>query len=253
MLYLLVLLFVTLCSATDTNSSSKPRHSKLPSFCNGGQSGTWTYITAVPGFPGAPGRDGAKGDLGNPGKIGPQGPTGAEGKKGVKGEPGIQGSTGQKGERGDKGESGTPQLSSYMNWKECTWKKVDGRDSGEIYTCDFMKNYTDTALHVYFAGNLRIYNCDQCCNRWYFTFNGTECSSPGPIEGAIYMQTGRRPLQNLHRHRHIEGHCNNINKGKVRVGFWVGKCNTGYKSGDADTGWAEMSRIFIEEVPKPQQ
>ena len=79
-----------------------------------------------------------------------------------------------------------------------------------------MKSLTDTALHVYFAGNLRIAGCDACCSRWYFTFNGAECSSPGSIYGAFYMQTGRS--HNLHRHRHIEGHCNNIHEGKVRVG-----------------------------------
>ena len=114
-----------------------------------------------------------------------------------------------------------------------------------------MKNFTDTALHVYFAGNLRIYNCDGCCSRWYFTFSGAECSSPGPIDGAFFMQTGKN--HNLHRHRHIEGHCNNIQKGKVRVGFWVGKCATGHDSADASTGWATMSRIFVEEVAKAQQ
>ena len=107
-----------------------------PSFCNGGQSGTWTYMACVPGFPGAPGRDGsdgAKGTLGSPGKTEPQGSPGAEGKKEAKGEPGIQGPAGQKGQRGDKGDSGTARLSSHMNWKECTWKKNDDRDSGEIY------------------------------------------------------------------------------------------------------------------------
>ena len=117
--------------------------------------------------------------------------------------------------------------------------------------CEFMKNFTDTSLHVYFAGTLRIHACNQCCSRWYFTFNGAECSSPGPIEGALYMLTGVN--QNIHRHRHIEGHCNNIHKGKVRVGFWVGSCNTGHKNADAHTGWATMSRIFIEEVSKAQQ
>ena len=34
-----------------------------------------------------------------------------------------------------------------------------------------MKNFTDTSLHVYFAGNLRIRRCDGCCSRWYFTFD----------------------------------------------------------------------------------
>jgi len=33
----------------------------------------------------------------------------------------------------------------------------------------------------------------------------------------VFMLPGRR--HNLHRHHHIEGLCNNIHKGKVRVGF----------------------------------
>ena len=57
----------------------------------------------------------------------------------------------------------------------------------------------------------------------------------------------------LHRHRHIEGQCNNIHKGKVRVGFWVGNCNNGHALADAYTAWTTMSRIFIEEVVRAQQ
>ncbi len=56
--------------------------------------------------------------------------------------------------------------------------------------------------------------------------------------------------QDLHRVRHIEGHCNNIPKGKVRVGFWVGDCAHGFAA-DASTGWQSVSRIFVEEVPQP--
>ncbi|CAH3167832.1 unnamed protein product [Porites lobata] len=138
-----------------------------------------------------------------------------------------------------------------MNWKECAWKKGDGKDSGLIYNCDFVKKYPDTSLHVYYAGNLRVAFCDRCCSRWYFTFNGSECSSPGTIDGAFYIHTGRN--HNLHRHRHIEGHCNNIQKGKVRVAFWVGKCVRGEQLADAVSGWHSMNRIFIEEVAKAQQ
>ena len=83
------------------------------------------------------------------------------------------------------------------------------------------------------------------------SLNGAECSSPGSIDGAFYMRTGKN--NDLHRHRHIEGHCNNIHKGKVRVRFWVGSCNNGHKLTDADTGWTTMSRIFIEEVASAQQ
>ena len=109
-------------------------------MCYGGQPGTNGIpgMHGMPGSPGAPGRggrDGTKGNQGSPGKTGPQGPAGAEGQKGDKGESGAQGPAGLKGQRGEKGESGTPgspQLSSHMNWKECTWKKEDGKDSGVI-------------------------------------------------------------------------------------------------------------------------
>ena len=109
-----------------------------------------------------------------------------------------------------------------------------------------MKKYTGTALHVYFAGNFKTTTCGGCCSRLYFTFNGNECSSPGTIDGAFYQETNVN-----HRHRHIEGHCHNIKKGTVRVGLSVGKCVTGDKLADSLTGWHSMSRIFIEEVPKP--
>ncbi|CAH3193295.1 unnamed protein product [Porites evermanni] len=253
MLFVLILsLMAAFCSAKNNKQSDTKPVSSCPSCNNGGQTGMWTYMTCVPGAPGAPGRDGAKGELGSPGKTGTQGPRGADGKKGAKGEPGIQGSAGQKGERGDKGDSVTPRLASHTNWKECAWKKADGKDSGLIYNCDFLKKYPDTSLHVYYAGNFRVHGCDDCCSRWYFTFNGAECSSPGTIDGALYLYTLGQKLSPQH-HRHIEGHCNNIQKGKVRVGFWVGKCVTGHKLSDAYTGWHSLSRIFVEEVPKAQQ
>lgn len=252
MIYVLILSFITLCSATANNGSSKSRD-KFQPFCFGGHPGTngLPGMHGMPGSAGAPGRDGrdgVKGDQGNPGKTGPQGPPGANGMKGVKGEPGIQGPAGQKGDQGDKGDNGSARLASYMNWKECVWKKRDDKDSGEIYHCTFMKKYTGTALHVYFAGNFKTTTCGGCCSRLYFTFNGNECSSPGTTDGAFYQETNVN-----HRHRHIEGHCHNIKNGTVRVGLSVGKCVTGDKLADSLTGWHSMSRIFIEEVPKPQQ
>jgi len=140
----------------------------------------------------------------------------------------------------------------FKNWKECVWKNLnDGKDSGLIKDCVFTKNFSNTALHVYWTGALRIHKCTGCCKRWYFTFNGAECAGPLPIDGVLYMWQGN--TQDIHRVRHIEGHCNNIHKGRVRVGFWVGDCPSGSGSpGDAYTGWQSVSRIFIEEVPKAQ-
>ena len=114
----------------------------------------------------------------------------------------------------------------------------------------FTKNFSDTALHVAWTGALRVHNCLGCCKRWYFTFNGAECSAPLPIDGIVYLGAVSK-AQDPHRVRHIEGHCNNIHKGKVRVGFWVGNCQN-HSPGDAYTGYISVSRIFVEEVPKAQ-
>ena len=114
----------------------------------------------------------------------------------------------------------------------------------------FTKNFSDTSLHVAWTGAFRVYGCKNCCKRWYFTFNGAECSAPLPIDGIVRLGDFSAKLD-PNRVRHIEGHCNNIRKGKVRVGFWVGNCS-GYGNADAMTGYNSVSRIFVEEVPKPQ-
>ena len=118
-----------------------------------------------------------------------------------------------------------------------------------IQDCVFTKNFSDTSLHVYWTGALRIVGCTGCCSRWYFTFNGAECAAPLPIDGIVYGTAGTHT--NMHIVRHIEGYCNNIRKGKVRVGFQVIKCPSGGKA-NACTGYLSVSRIFVEEVPKPQ-
>ena len=67
----------------------------------------------------------------------------------------------------------------------------------------------------------------------------------------VYMVHGDGGKKDLHRPRHIEGVCDKIHKGFVRVGFWVGNC-AGKKSADAVTGWNSVSRIYVEEVSPPQ-
>ena len=65
------------------------------------------------------------------------------------------------------------------------------------------------------------------------------------------MIYGNGAKKNLHRVRQIEGVCEKVHKGTVRVGFWVGNCAS-YGSADAYTGWNSVSRIYVEEVPPPQ-
>ena len=117
--------------------------------------------------------------------------------------------------------------------------------------CLFNKTPAKTGLRVFFNGALCIYNCHSCCRRWYFTFNGAECSAPQVVDGVVYMVQGTSGSNDLHRVRQIEGVCERIPKGTVRVGFSVGNC-VGYGTADAYTGWNSVSRIYVEEVPPPQ-
>ena len=93
---------------------------------------------------------------------------------------------------------------------------------------------------------------DSKCNRWYFKFNGNECSGPMTIEAVVYnnwsSSYGNHELQH---HRSFKGYCENIPQGTVRVELWVGECR-GQTLGDGETGWNSVSRIMIEEVSRPQ-
>ncbi|XP_046846362.1 collagen triple helix repeat-containing protein 1-like [Xenia sp. Carnegie-2017] len=212
------LLMVSMLLLSNTVSASfKKKNSKAQCSASCGIPG----VPGVPGVPGAAGRDGLKGDVGS------------------------------KGEKGERGNPGSPLKNdiSFSSWKQCAWKRGDGKDHGLIQNCVFTKTFDNTSLQVFYGGNLRISGCNDCCKRWYFTFNGVECKNPLPIDGVFYMANGKS--QNMHRHRHIEGYCNKIHKGKVQVGFWVGNCAS-YGNADAHTGWNSVSRIVIKEVPPPQ-
>ena len=65
------------------------------------------------------------------------------------------------------------------------------------------------------------------------------------------MVQGTSGRKNLLRVRQIEGVCEKVPAGIVRVGFWVGNC-AHYGAADAHTGWNSVSRIIVEEVPPPQ-
>ena len=68
------------------------------------------------------------------------------------------------------------------------------------------------------------------------------------IEGVVY---GEPAYDNPHRHRQIEGYCENIPAGQITIGFNIGNCRR-YSLYDGETGSISISRIMIAEVP-PQQ
>uniref|UniRef100_A0A8C5AK98 Collagen triple helix repeat containing 1 n=1 Tax=Gadus morhua TaxID=8049 RepID=A0A8C5AK98_GADMO len=118
--------------------------------------------------------------------------------------------------------------------------------------CTFTKLRSDSALRVLFSGSLRLKCKTACCQRWYFTFNGAECTGPLPVESIIYLDQGSPELNstiNIHRTSSVEGLCEGMKSGLVDVAVWVGTCSD-YPRGDASTGWNSVSRIVIEELPK---
>ena len=121
--------------------------------------------------------------------------------------------------------------------------------------CSFNKLQSDTAIKVSFQGNMRVDGTSNRCNRWFFKFNGNECSGPKTIEAVVYNNSpSSAGSPNLLHHRSFEGYCENIPQGTVRVELWVGSYPSGYTLGKAYTGWQSVSRIMIsiEEVSRPQ-
>ncbi|ELK08622.1 Collagen triple helix repeat-containing protein 1 [Pteropus alecto] len=181
-----------------------------------------------------------------------QGPAGVPGRDGSPGANGIPGTPGIPGRDGFKGEKGeclreTFEESWTPNYKQCSWSSLNyGIDLGKIAKSSFVSAGSS------WPGCLRLNGRSSCCQRWYFTFNGAECSGPLPIEAIIYLDQGSPELNstiNIHRTSSVEGLCEGIGAGLVDVAIWVGTCSD-YPKGDASTGWNSVSRIIIEELPK---
>ena len=81
----------------------------------------------------------------------------------------------------------------------------------------FNKKHDNTSLRVFYGGKLRIRDCDSSCKRWCFTFDAkNECQKPMAI-GAVFHIWKGAGNQNIFRHRHVEGYCNQVPKGQVQV------------------------------------
>ena len=100
---------------------------------------------------------------------------------------------------------------------------------------------------------MRLVSGHGVCRRWFITINGKECTSPDTIDGVIIFD-GVSSV-NLHRPGTLDGFCENIPRGHVRVGLSVGNCkyNRAHRSGNAYTCWGSVCRLIIEEVPPLKQ
>ena len=119
-----------------------------------------------------------------------------------------------------------------------------------LQDCVFDKKKDDSALRVVYQGTFWLYCNDgnSCCKQWFITFNGAECSGPLPIDVVWWMASSSHES---HKPGAIEGYCDNIHKGKIRVGINIGNC-PGYGNSNGNTGWNSVSRLIIEEVPRSQ-
>ncbi|XP_078680265.1 collagen triple helix repeat-containing protein 1-like isoform X1 [Branchiostoma floridae x Branchiostoma belcheri] len=202
----------------------------------------------VRGPPGMPGTNGIPGGNGVPGSPG------ISGKDGLKGDRGKPGRPGKPGVKGLKGEPGSSAALRAPNIKQCAWRKLsDDRDNGKIKECPFNKRASNSSLRVLWNGALRVTCPTGCCKRWYFTFNGMECSGPLPIEGLVYTRAGNGMNGlNIHRVSTIEGICSGVPQGRVNVELSVRNCDGISHSGNAYTGWNSVSRIIVEEIMLPE-
>ncbi|CAB3995492.1 Hypothetical predicted protein [Paramuricea clavata] len=117
----------------------------------------------IPGIPGNPGRNGMPGSRGSAGAKGDPGERGICGSPGIPGIPGSLGIDGMPGSEGPAGAKGEPgeRKSDYVdlvksNWKQCVWKRSDGKNTGLIQNCTFNKKYDNTSLRVFYAGTLYV-------------------------------------------------------------------------------------------------
>ncbi|XP_013399630.1 collagen triple helix repeat-containing protein 1-like [Lingula anatina] len=139
---------------------------------------------------------------------------------------------------------------------QCTWNHssmgaAKSLSSGLVKSCYITKKSSKSALRVKWSGDVRLFHTSSsgyACKRWYFTFNGAECSSPDAIDIVVHTKLGE-PTENFHKTTSVEGLCFNVPAGELTVGFNIGKCKVGnYPEGNALTGHFGVSRIIVEEV-----
>ncbi|XP_014673841.1 PREDICTED: collagen triple helix repeat-containing protein 1-like [Priapulus caudatus] len=168
---------------------------------------------------------------------------GRDGRDGIAGRDGRDGVPGAcLGENGEKGYDGPPGSCVERKVYQCTWDSSnDDTDMGIIHQCNATKLSNTTGLLVRWSGSLRNRG-DQVCNRWFVTFNGTECLIPALIDAQLYSGGDG----NSFGPATIEGICYALPRGEVQIELRVGSCLY-YSLGDSLTGWDSVSRMIIEE------
>ncbi|XP_013387514.1 collagen triple helix repeat-containing protein 1 [Lingula anatina] len=119
-------------------------------------------------------------------------------------------------------------------------------ESTTLISETYSKKSALTALRVLWSGATRQWNKGQC-SRWYFTFNGTECSNPGTIESVKYTYYYDASSVDLHSPFTVQGTCVGLPAGDIILNFAVSYCS-GYSGANAATGWGTASNMMAEEI-----
>ncbi|XP_013412331.1 uncharacterized protein LOC106175063 [Lingula anatina] len=123
---------------------------------------------------------------------------------------------------------------------------TETRDENIHSTSHYVKRAADTALRVRWSGNL-YGEGNYKCGRWYFKFNGVECSNPGPLEWVMYVNGGHVPQ--VKRGVAFNGICEGIGSGAIVITLHVGNCtSSGHPPFDAQTGWKTTTHLIVEET-----
>ena len=116
-----------------------------------------------------------------------------------------------------------------------------------LQECLFSKNFSDTSLHVYWTGVLRLPAVTVVANAGISL--STVLNVQLPYQLMALCTWGNQRIKIFTALTILRATVTISTKERCT---WVTNC-AGYSgSYDAYTGWNSVSRIFIEEVPKPQ-
>lgn len=143
--------------------------------------------------------------------------------------------------------SGTCPGLSVFNIGQETWFGLNtGQSNGVITTYNtYEKRLSDTALRVYYYGDMRIAGASNNCGRYHILLNGAECANPGPIDSDFYFSDP----DNNHRGTLFGGICEGIPAGTVNIQLATGACGVaGIGQGSMYSCWTSVCSIMVEEI-----
>ncbi|PFX29104.1 Collagen triple helix repeat-containing protein 1 [Stylophora pistillata] len=212
------------------NNSNDHRLGAIEGYCVNIHKGKVRVGINIGNCPGYGNSNRLTGSPGLPGRNGYNGSPGRDGRDGAKREKGAAGKPGLRGAKGDVGPKGSH--TNHRNWKQN--ESLTSQEMIQLFVLFTREPFTwvDAATAV------------------------TAGLSPSTVQNAmVQFDTTlwiRNEVEDNHRPGAIEGYCENIHKGRIRVRINIGNCvGFGDANGHMHTGWKSVSRLIIEEVPIP--